>query len=146
MLLVRSIKISMEKLIEQIKLHEGYRARVYADSLGIDTIGIGFAIKDLELSEEVCDIILKEKLVDLYSRVKRKFPFFEKLPEEIQDVLLNMCYQMGVTGVSKFKKMLAAMKAGDWTEAADQALDSRWAKQTPHRAKELSDIVRNYSG
>ena len=134
----------MTKLIEQIKKHEGYRSRIYSDSLGIDTIGIGFAIKDLKLSEAVCDIILKEKLVDLYSKVKKKIPFFEKLPVEIQDVLLNMCYQMGVTGVSKFKNMLAAMILKDWPTAADEMLDSKWAKQTPHRAKELSEIVRNF--
>jgi lysozyme len=135
----------MEELIKQIKKHEGYRSRVYADSLGIDTIGIGFAIKDLELSEEVCEIILKEKLVDLYIRVKKKFPFFEKMPTEIQDCLLNQSYQLGVTGVSKFKKMLAAMQKKDWPTAADEMLDSKWAKQTPGRAKELSEIVRNFN-
>ena len=84
----------MTKLIEQIKKHEGYRSRVYSDSLGISTIGIGFAIKDLELSEEVCEIILKEKLIKLYSRVEKRFAFFNNLPIEIKNVLLNMCYQM----------------------------------------------------
>ena len=134
----------MTKLIEQIKKHEGYRSRVYSDSLGIDTIGIGFAIKDLELSEEVCEIILKEKLIKLYSRVEKRFPFFNNLPIEIKNVLLNMCYQMGVGGVSKFKKLLKAMEESDWIEAAHQALDSQWAKQTPHRAKELSEILSNF--
>ena len=134
----------MDKLIEQIKAHEGYRKKVYQCTEGYDTIGYGFAIKDLELTEEICDSILKEKLIKLYSRAEKQFPFFNNLPVDIQDVLLNQCYQMGVTGVSKFKKMLKAMDERDWNRAADEMLDSRWAKQTPNRDNELSEIVRNF--
>ena len=135
----------MEKLIEQIKEHEGFRSRVYQCTEGYDTIGFGFAIKDLELTEDICELILKEKLIKLYSRVDKQIPFFKQLPVEIQDVILNMCYQMGVSGVCKFKKMLAAMLLKDWTKAADEMIDSKWYRQTKNRALQLSEIVRNYN-
>ena len=67
------------------------------------------------------------------------------MPQEVQAVVLNMCYQLGVTGVSKFRKAISALQEGDWQEAADEMLDSLWARQTPNRATELSNIVRNQS-
>ena len=133
----------MKDLLESIKHHEGFVEHVYDDSLGIPTIGYGFAIKDLVLQEDLCDEILLRKLRILGRSVMGKFPFFDSLPSDCKDVLMEMCYQLGVTGVSKFKKALKAMEDGDWEKAADEMLDSKWAKQTPGRAKEMSDIIRS---
>ena len=133
----------MKDLLESIKHHEGFVEHVYDDSLGIPTIGYGFAIKDLILEEDLCDEILLRKLRILGRSVMGKFPFFDSLPSDCKDVLMEMCYQLGVTGVSKFKKALKAMEDGDWEKAADEMLDSKWAKQTPNRAKEMSDIIRS---
>ena len=133
----------MKDLLESIKHHEGFVEHVYDDSLGIPTIGYGFAIKDLVLQEDLCDEILLRKLRILGRSVMGKFPFFDSLPSDCKDVLMEMCYQLGVTGVSKFKKALKAMEDGDWEKAADEMLDSKWAKQTPNRAKEMSDIIRS---
>ena len=133
----------MKDLLESIKHHEGFVEHVYDDSLGIPTIGYGFAIKDLILEEDLCDEILLRKLRILGRSVMGKFPFFDSLPSECKSVLMEMCYQLGVTGVSKFKKALKAMEDGDWEKAADEMLDSKWAKQTPNRAKEMSNIIRS---
>jgi|TARA_R110002073_G_scaffold47737_1_gene129031 lysozyme len=133
----------MKDLLESIKHHEGFVEHVYDDSLGIPTIGYGFAIKDLVLQEDLCDEILLRKLRILGRSVMGKFPFFDSLPSECKSVLMEMCYQLGVTGVSKFKKALKAMEDGDWEKAADEMLDSKWAKQTPNRAKEMSNIIRS---
>ena len=133
----------MKDLLEKIKHHEGFVEHVYDDSLGIPTIGYGFAIKDLVLEEDLCDEILLRKLRILGRSVMGKFPFFDSLPSDCKTVLMEMCYQLGVTGVSKFKKALKAMDDGDWEKAADEMLDSKWAKQTPNRAKEMSNIVRS---
>ena len=133
----------MKDLLESIKHHEGFVKHVYDDSLGIPTIGYGFAIKDLVLEEDLCDEILLRKLRILGRSVMSKFPFFDSLPSDCKTVLMEMCYQLGVTGVSKFKKALKAMEDGDWEKAADEMLDSKWAKQTPNRAKEMSDIIRS---
>ena len=129
-------------LIDSIKQHEGYRSKVYKDSLGIDTIGYGFAIKDLELDEDICEIILERKLKELETRVNLKFKWFIYMPQEIKDVVMEMCYQLGVGGVSKFKKTIAYLQNKQWEEASVEMLDSLWAKQTPNRAKELSNRVK----
>lgn len=132
--------------MERIKHHEGFRSKVYKCTEGFDTIGYGFAIKDLEMSEDIAEQILMEKLLILLKRVKTRFPWIEESPYEVQGVLIEMAYQMGVSGVSKFKKTLAHMKKEEWSSAADEMLDSRWYRQTPNRAKELSEIIRSLNG
>jgi len=130
------------KLIDSIKQHEGYVGVVYKDSLGIDTIGYGFAIKDLELDVDVCDIILERKLKNLKDRIDNKFNWYKYMPQEIKDIITEMCYQLGVTGFSKFKKTIAYLQNKEWKNASVEMLDSKWAKQTPNRAKEMSNSVK----
>ena len=129
-------------LIDSIKQHEGYVGVVYKDSLGIDTIGYGFAIKDLELDVDVCDIILERKLKALQDMVQVKFNWYIYMPQEIKDVVMEMCYQLGVGGFSKFKKTIAYLQNKQFKDASEEMLDSLWAKQTPNRAKELSNRVK----
>ena len=129
-------------LIESIKKHEGYVGIVYKDSLGVDTIGYGFAIKDLELDRDICDIILERKIKDLHDRVKNKFKWYGYMPQEIKDVVMEMCYQLGVGGFSKFKKTISFLQNKQFKDASEEMLDSLWARQTPNRAKELSKRVK----
>lgn len=129
-------------LIESIKKHEGYVGVVYKDSLNVDTIGYGFAIKDLELDRDICDIILERKIKDLHDRVKNKFKWYGYMPQEIKDVVMEMCYQLGVGGFSKFKKTISFLENKQFKDASEEMLDSLWAKQTPNRAKELSKRVK----
>ena len=131
----------MKDIIEQLKVHEGYKPKVYKCTAGVDTIGVGFAIKDLELSEDVCDLILTEKLEALEERFIGKFPWFKSSPVEVRNTMLNMAYQLGFRGFCKFKKTIAYLRNADWDLASKEMLDSRWAKQTPNRAKELSEII-----
>ena len=133
----------MKDLLNRIKHHEGYRSRVYKCTEGYDTIGYGFAIKDLEMDEDIAEEILIRKVEKLIKRVRSKFDWLDSVPREVQGVLVEMSYQMGLSGVSKFKKALHAMQMFQWKLAATELLDSRWAKQTPNRAKELSNIIRS---
>ena len=150
LLLIRSIKKTMTRfsrkkkmrLIDSIKQHEGYVGIVYKDSLGIDTIGYGFAIKDLELDADICDIILERKLHALADSIYIKFGWFKYMPQEIKDIVTEMCYQLGVTGFSNFRKTIAYLQDKQFKDASVEMLDSRWADQTPNRAKELSDRVK----
>ena len=135
----------MQDLLESIKKHEGFVEHVYDDSLGIPTIGYGFAIKDLVLDEDIAEDILIRKLERLKRNANSRFRWLEDMPVVVQEVILNMCYQLGVTGVSKFRKAISALQEGEWDEAANEMLDSLWARQTPNRATELSNIVRNQS-
>ncbi len=129
-------------LIDSIKQHEGYRSKVYKDSLGIPTIGYGFAIKDLELDQDICDLILERKVKDLKDRIKKKFSWYKYMPPTIKDIVVEMCYQLGLYGFSCFKKTISYLQNKEWEKASVEMLDSRWAVQTPRRARELSEIVK----
>ena len=132
----------MNDLLKRIKEHEGFRSKVYQCTEGFDTIGYGFAIKDLELDEDIAEEILLRKVEKLISRVRKRFDWLDSVPPAVQGVLVEMSYQMGLSGVCKFKKALHAMQMCQWKLGAKELLDSRWAKQTPNRAKELSEIIR----
>ena len=128
-------------LLDDIKKHEGFRARVYQCTEGYDTIGYGFAIKDLDIEEDIGDMILIRKLEKLQKRIASTFGWFFNSPEDVKDVVTNMCYQLGVSGFSKFKKTIYLLETEQYQEASIEVLDSLWAKQTPNRAKELSEIL-----
>ena len=125
-------------LIADIKAHEGYSKKVYKDTLGYDTIGIGFLVSSLELDEDVCDIILERRLEKNELVLQRKMPYYNNLPIEVQNIVQNMYYQLG-NRLFNFVKTLHYIENGKWTAASIEMLDSLWAKQTPNRAKELSE-------
>ena len=129
-------------LIKQIKEHEGFRSSVYQCTEGYDTIGYGFAIKDLKLDEDIAELILIRKLGELQDRISHTFGWFYNSPDVVKDVVTNMCYQLGISGFSKFKKTIYLIETEQYEEASVEMLDSLWAKQTPNRAKELSEEVR----
>ena len=131
------------KLIDRIKKNEGFRSRVYKCTEGYDTIGYGFAIKDLELDEDISEMILTKKITDLIGRIQVNFNFFRYADDHVKDVVVEMCYQLGVRGFSKFKKTIDHLENKRYGKAAVEMLDSRWAKQTPNRAIELSNIIKN---
>ena len=133
-----------ETLVEDIKKEEGYRSSVYLDTLDKPTIGYGFLIDTLELQEDICELILMRKLEKLIKSIKFNFKWFDDMPDKVQDVIINMCYQLGVSGVSKFKKTIQFMKNKQWDRASVEMLDSKWGReQTPQRAKRLSEIVKS---
>ena len=130
-------------LLDKIKEHEGFRSTVYQCTEGYDTIGYGFAIKDLELTEEIAEQILIQKLSKLESKVRKKFDWYMYLPQGGKDVVINMCYQLGISGFSKFKKTIYLLANKDYKGASTEMLQSKWARtDTPRRAKELSDRLR----
>ena len=133
----------LNNLLDDIKKHEGFKPRVYKCTEGYDTIGYGFAVKDLVLEKDIAELILMKKLYRLLQRVIVAFPWFESALPEVKDVVLNMCYQLGLSGFSKFKKTIYYLETEQYEEASVEMLDSLWAKQTPNRAKELSEIVRS---
>ena len=133
--------VSLE-LLSSIRKHEGFRSKVYKDTLDFDTIGYGFAVKDLVLDEDIANIILQRKLEALIRSIEFKFSWYADLPNAVKDVVIEMCYQLGVKGVSKFRKTIKHLENEEWEVAADEMLDSKWAVQTPNRAKALSDRVK----
>lgn len=126
-------------IVEEIKSDEGFVGTQYDDSLGIPTIGYGTR---LPLTEVEAELLLKHRLQEKLTGIVREKPVIAKLSEPRQKVIANMVYQMGVGGVLKFKNMWAAIEREDYDKAAFEMLQSRWYKQTPARAKKLSEIMR----
>ena len=77
-------------IIADIKRHEGYSKKVYKDTLGYDTIGIGFLVSSLELDEDVCDIILERRLIKNERVLERKLLFYKDLPQPVKNILQNI--------------------------------------------------------
>ena len=131
----------LQDIVEDIKKHEGFRPKVYECTEGYDTIGYGFAIKDLTMDEDVATLILMKKLHTLLQRIIVAFPWFKDVDETAKKVVINMCYQLGIRGFSKFKKTIYYLETEQYEEASIEMLNSLWAKQTPNRAKELSEEI-----
>lgn len=128
----------MSELIERIKKHEGFVGYAYKDTEGFDTIGYG---TKLPLSDKEAHVLLTMRLNDMTNELRKREPFVDNLPEDKQEVIFEMCYQMGVGGVLGFKKMWNALKGKDYLEAGAQMLNSKWANQTPNRANSLYKLM-----
>ena len=137
--------MNMDRLLQSVKKHEGYRNKVYLDTLGKRTVGVGhlcvedFWEDDKEYSEEMLMNILKDDLKNAIEGAERLLKDCRILDSLAKEIIVEMVFQLGETGVSKFKNMLKALKEGpDYQTAAIEMLDSRWAKQTPERAAAMS--------
>ena len=127
-------------LIERIGVNEGFRSKPYKCSEDVWTIGHGITW----ITEEESLHILAGRISQLHLKLGGKLDWYDNMPPEVQGVVIEMCYQMGFTGFTKFKKAIVNMKDRNWKGASEEMLDSRWAKQTPNRAKRLAEIVWNH--
>ena len=124
-----------------IERHEGNRAMPYPDSLGIWTVGVGHNMSR-PLSAAAIQQILRDDIADATNDCVHAFPWFADLTQPRQAALIDMCFNLGVTRLRGFRKFLAAMEHGDYETAANEMLDSLWAKQVHGRALELAQLVR----
>lgn len=132
--------------VDQIKRHEGLVLHAYKDSLGYLTIGYGRLVDKAKhggISEAEAEYLLQNDVSSVLSVLHRNITFFDSLCIPRQAVLLNMAFQMGITGLLKFKKTLSLIEMGDFDGAADGMLKSLWGKQTPNRAAEMAQQMRS---
>ena len=141
-------------VIKSIKKHEGFESKPYIDPLAYNSIpldeyaiikknwnrlkvtfGYGFTF----LTEPEAELVLKYRIAHIRIELEDKLPVFHRLSQNRQEVLIEMAYQLGVTGLLKFKNMIQALIGRNYDRASREMLDSRWARQTPERAKELAN-------
>ncbi len=118
---------------EYILRNEGYRQHMYKDTEGIWTIGIGFNLEEGFTKEESM-LILKHRMGKYITELCDRVPVYIDVCQVRKIVLLDMAYNLGVSGLLKFRKMLAALESGDYQLAAKEMLDSRYASQVKGRA------------
>jgi len=131
-----------ETLFTQIARHEGLRLTPYRCTAGKLTIGYGRNLDDRGIREEEARVMLQNDISEVIAVLRSHLPWFAAAHNAVQWVLVNMGINLGTSGLLKFKRTLAYLEAEQYNSAADEMLDSLWAKQVPNRAKELSDMIR----
>nr|DAS24688.1 MAG TPA: lysozyme [Caudoviricetes sp.] len=139
-------------LLENIKAHEGFSARIYKDSVGKPTVGYGFLVAALSpdelklnggkiepMNKEVAEKILNLKVARLRKRVPECLPWLQSKPQNVQDTLIEMTYQLGLAGLMGFRHTLGCIEAGDYAQAARNLRASLLYRQTPRR---VEDYIR----
>jgi len=138
-----------EDLKSRIKKHEGFLSKVYLDILGKATIGYGHLLTE---EDDFVEGVIYDKDI-LEALFEKDFNKAVQGAEELlkdynialvaKEVIIEMVFQLGKTGVSKFKKMFDALKNNDYSRAAAEMLNSAWYRQTPSRCEELSELMRS---
>jgi GH24 family phage-related lysozyme (muramidase) len=152
---MNTIKIT-DELKARIRDHEGCRDTVYLDSLGKATIGIGHLVQPHERDRYKEGVVISaDDIEDLFlidlnracagaeQLISENYRSDRRLPQEIEHVIVEMVFQLGKTGVSKFRKMWKALSEGNRKQASLEMKDSRWYSQTPVRCEALAEIVEN---
>lgn len=159
-------------IIDMIKRHEGVRYRAYKDSLGIWTWGVGRNLEGVGLSTEEqkkifgkiysrkelikaarsitlnidqINLMLENDLLRVEKELKHYCPELLSRNETLRYVLIDMCFNLGIYRLKKFKKMFKALYAEDYKKASKEMMKSKWSRQVKGRAVELSNMVKNIS-
>jgi lysozyme len=134
-----------DKLIEMLKVHEGVETYAYKCSENKTTIGVGRNVDKaggLGLSDDEVDYLLQNDIDRVILELDSEYDWFSDLDDVRQDAMIDISFNLGQTRLRAFKKALSAMSEGDWDEAADQFMDSRWSDQVGIRAKNLTEMIR----
>lgn len=130
------------RMADQLMHHEGVRFKPYLDTLGNLTIGVGRNLDDRGLSESEVRHMLSNDIQDSYAECYTAFDAFKGLSTARKMVIVDMHFNMGLPRLRTFERMWLAIHLGDWEAAADEMLDSRWARQVGQRAQTLATMMR----
>ena len=133
--------MNLQKLIEELKRDEGVKFKPYHCSADKLTIGVGRNLEDVGISESESDFLLANDIDNCVSELERTFNWYSNLSDVRKRVMINMCFNLGLSRLLNFKKFLSAIEAADWEEAGVQMLDSKWARQVGPRATRLKDMM-----
>jgi len=135
-----------KELMDRVKEHEGYRLDPYLCTEGFLTGGYGHKIldgEDVPTTKEGWDKIFEQDFNKAWDSMNELCAENNlRIHIKAQGILCEMIFQMGKHGVSKFKKMILALRNNSYGVAASEMLDSKWAKQTPNRAGDLSSRMK----
>ena len=132
----------MTDLEREIADDEGFRSHLYKCTAGAWTIGYGTNLSD-GIDRDEALLLMRHRLGKVVAALESRLPFWSRLTDDRRRVLANMGYQLGILGLMRFKRMLAALERGDYEAAAREMLDSKWARQdSPGRAQELAEMLR----
>lgn len=131
-----------DKLVSELNIDEARRKKAYRDSVGKLSIGVGRNLDDRGLRDSEIDFMLSNDIDEVADELDRAMPWWRSMNDARQNVLANMCFNLGLDRLQGFKNTLASMRAGKYDEAAEGMLDSLWARQVGERAKRLAARMR----
>lgn len=131
----------MKSIEEQLILHEGMKLKPYTDTVGKITIGVGRNLDDKGITREEAFFLLQNDIRECVRDLER-YQWFKELDEVRKKVLVDMRFNLGPSRLQGFKKMIAALERHDYQSAANEMLDSLWAKQVKTRAERLAEMMR----
>lgn len=130
------------KLAAQLTTDEGRRALVYYDTEGKLTGGVGRNLTDRPFFDDEIALMLKNDIDLVEKDLDRRLPWWREMSEARQNVLANMCFNLGINRLMQFVKALDHMRARRYDDAAREMLASKWAKQVGARADRLAALMR----
>lgn len=113
------------------------------DQVGKVTIGVGRNLTDVGLSESEIHYLLENDVERAIEHALFMFPTFSSYPEDVQRVVVNVIFHLGVAGFNTFRRFISKIKSHSWDGAADELLNSKAARQTPERFKRHSDLLKS---
>jgi lysozyme len=128
--------------LAELRRHEGFEARPYRDSVGVLTVGYGWNLESDPMYREAAEVQLKCKLIELEQRLLSLYDWYPNLSQCRKDVVLNMCYNLGLEGFGKFRQTIYYIARSRFEEAAAEMLRSKWAEQVGNRSRTLSEHMR----
>lgn len=137
-------------LIKELRRDEGVEYKLYYDTVGIPTTGVGHNLKakplpkgwKFPLTDAQVDELLSSDIDNVLKELDKYVPWWRDVSEKRQRVLANMCFNLGGAGLASFKNTLGMIKSGKYNEAAAGMLQSKWAKQVKDRAVRLAQMVK----
>lgn len=134
--------MSQSRLEAQLMRHEGLELNPYKDTVGVLTIGYGRNLEDKGITKAEALMMLRNDIAEVRKQLA-PFSWYKKQNPARKRALVNMCYNLGLQGLLKFKRMIQALENDDHIQAAHEALDSKWARQVGGRALEIAEVIRN---
>ncbi len=135
------VQSPMEQVAQLIAQHEGLRLKPYKCTAGKITIGYGRNLDDNGISKQEAEAMLVKDISGVYTDLSR-YEWFYGLDEVRAAVLVDMCYNLGINRLSKFKRTMKFIELGQYLEASLEMLNSKWAKQVGNRAVTLSNMMK----
>lgn len=145
--------LNFARLLKQLEQDEGFRPKPYQDTVGVWTIGFGAThigghpVTELTppVTRAQARHVLMGHAYQAAMHTQQIVPNFDEIDPVRQEVLVNMCFNMGRTGLLRFRRMLSAVAQRDWTATRAEMMDSRWYKQVGQRGWRLCEAMRRGS-
>lgn len=128
--------------LTQLRVDEGFRSRPYRDTVGKLTIGYGRNLDDVGISRSEGEYLLRNDVEEVIDQLKSTFGFWDDLSELRKAVLINMAFNLGFDGLMGFHNTLKHIRAGEFEDASEHMLHSKWARQVGARADRLAEAMR----